>query len=213
MDDDCRTISAVSRGLRITATTSTRTATSIMTPGFWRGYVFSTDHKIIGIQYGFTALCFLLFGFFLMLLMRWQIAHPCQPVPLGIGPAAGENSRPAGGGRDHFAGTLQFIRGDARDDHGLSGDRAAGVRGLRQLRGADDDWGAGHGVSARQHGELPGIFSGRADHVRELFHSRRRGAGGLDVVFAAGDIRFRPTGNCSGSSAWCCSSIRRCWAR
>ncbi len=54
-------------------------------PGFWRGYVFSSDHKIIGIQYGFTALCFMLFGFFLMLLMRWQIAHPSQPVPLGIG--------------------------------------------------------------------------------------------------------------------------------
>jgi cytochrome c oxidase subunit 1 len=54
-------------------------------PGFWRGYVFSSDHKIIGIQYGFTALCFMMFGFFLMLLMRWQIAHPSQPVPLGIG--------------------------------------------------------------------------------------------------------------------------------
>jgi len=54
-------------------------------PGFWRGCVFSTDHKIIGIQYGFTALCFMLFGFFLMLLMRWQIAHPGQPVPF-IGP-------------------------------------------------------------------------------------------------------------------------------
>ncbi|HXR03879.1 MAG TPA: cbb3-type cytochrome c oxidase subunit I [Verrucomicrobiae bacterium] len=54
-------------------------------PGFWRGYIFSTDHKIIGIQYGFTALCFLLFGFFLILLMRWQIAHPGAPVPF-IGP-------------------------------------------------------------------------------------------------------------------------------
>ncbi len=54
-------------------------------PGFWRGYVFSSDHKIIGIQYSFTALCFMLFGFFLMLLMRWQIAHPQQPVPF-IGP-------------------------------------------------------------------------------------------------------------------------------
>jgi len=51
-------------------------------PGFWSGYVFSTDHKIIGIQYGFTALCFMLFGFFLMLLMRWQIAHPAKAVPL-----------------------------------------------------------------------------------------------------------------------------------
>ena len=29
-------------------------------PGFWRGYIFSTDHKVIGIQYGLTALVFLL---------------------------------------------------------------------------------------------------------------------------------------------------------
>ena len=49
--------------------------------GFLRSYVFSTDHKIIGIQYGLTALCFMLFGFFLMILMRWQIAHPGIPVP------------------------------------------------------------------------------------------------------------------------------------
>ena len=54
-------------------------------PGFWSKYIFSTDHKVIGIQYGFTALCFMQFGFFLMMLMRWQIAHPGVPVPL-IGP-------------------------------------------------------------------------------------------------------------------------------
>src|SRR5437899_561255 len=50
--------------------------------GFWRTYVFSTDHKIIGIQYAVTALFFLMFGFCLMLMMRWQIAHPNEPVPL-----------------------------------------------------------------------------------------------------------------------------------
>src|SRR6266571_3397651 len=50
--------------------------------GFWSKYVFSTDHKIIGIQYGVTGLFFLLFGFFLMLMMRWQIAHPGQAIPL-----------------------------------------------------------------------------------------------------------------------------------
>ncbi len=50
--------------------------------GFWRKYIFSTDHKMIGIQYGLTALCFLLFGFCLMLCMRWQIAHPGQAIPL-----------------------------------------------------------------------------------------------------------------------------------
>src|SRR3989475_1542227 len=50
--------------------------------GFWRTYVFSTDHKIIGIQYGVTGLFFLFFGFCLMLMMRWQIAHPGQAIPL-----------------------------------------------------------------------------------------------------------------------------------
>lgn len=48
---------------------------------FWRKYIFSLDHKVIGIQYTVTALLFLFFGFCLMLLMRWQLAYPGQPVP------------------------------------------------------------------------------------------------------------------------------------
>src|SRR5947208_809180 len=39
-----------------------------------RKYVFSTDHKVIGIWYGVTALLFLLFGFCLIMLLRWQVA-------------------------------------------------------------------------------------------------------------------------------------------
>src|SRR4029079_1762208 len=50
--------------------------------GFWRKYVFSTDHKVIGLQYGITGLLFLFFGFGLMLLMRWQLAHPGTVIPL-----------------------------------------------------------------------------------------------------------------------------------
>jgi len=49
---------------------------------FWRKYIFSIDHKVIGIQYGITSLLFLLFGFSLMLVMRWQLAYPDQPLPL-----------------------------------------------------------------------------------------------------------------------------------
>lgn len=49
---------------------------------FWRKYIFSIDHKVIGIQYGITALLFLFFGFCLMLIMRWQLAYPGVPVPL-----------------------------------------------------------------------------------------------------------------------------------
>ncbi len=50
-------------------------------PGFWAKYIFSTDHKMIGIQYGITSLVFLFFGFLLMLAMRQQLANPGQPVP------------------------------------------------------------------------------------------------------------------------------------
>ncbi|HLF14584.1 MAG TPA: cbb3-type cytochrome c oxidase subunit I [Bacteroidota bacterium] len=48
---------------------------------FLRKYVFSNDHKVIGIQYGITSLIFLLFGFTLMMMMRWQLAYPEQPIP------------------------------------------------------------------------------------------------------------------------------------
>lgn len=50
--------------------------------GFLRTYVFSTDHKVIGIQYGVTALAFLFFGFILVGLMRWQLAYPGQAIPV-----------------------------------------------------------------------------------------------------------------------------------
>ena len=48
---------------------------------FIRKYIFSIDHKVIGIQYGITSLLFLLFGFSLMLVMRWQLAYPDTAVP------------------------------------------------------------------------------------------------------------------------------------
>jgi len=50
--------------------------------GFIRTYIFSTDHKVIGVQYGITALLFLFLGFSLMMMMRWSIAHAGQPIPL-----------------------------------------------------------------------------------------------------------------------------------
>src|SRR5882672_3489227 len=63
--------------------------------GWWRKYVFSTDHKVIGIQYAITGLLFLLFGFGLMMLMRWQLAYPGKPIPL-IGPWLGQSRAPMG---------------------------------------------------------------------------------------------------------------------
>ncbi len=62
---------------------------------FWRKCVFSTDHKVIGVQYSVTGLAFLLFGFALMMVMRWQLAYPGEPIPL-IGSLFGENRAPGG---------------------------------------------------------------------------------------------------------------------
>src|SRR3989344_489092 len=64
-------------------------------PGFWRKYIFATDHKIIELQYGITGFFFLLFGFCLMLLMRWQLAYPGEPIPW-IGKFLGESRAPGG---------------------------------------------------------------------------------------------------------------------
>ncbi len=62
---------------------------------FWRKYVFSTDHKVIGIQYGITALVFLFFGFSLMMLMRWQLAYPGESIPF-IGNLFSDETAPGG---------------------------------------------------------------------------------------------------------------------
>ncbi len=50
---------------------------------FWRKYIFSTDHKIIGIQFLFLSLFFLGVGGFLAMQIRWQLGFPGQPMPGG----------------------------------------------------------------------------------------------------------------------------------
>ncbi len=48
---------------------------------FWRKYVFSVDHKVIGKQYLFLSLFMALVGGALAYLLRWQIAWPETAVP------------------------------------------------------------------------------------------------------------------------------------
>src|SRR3989441_2479482 len=50
---------------------------------FVRKYIFSTDHKIIGIQFLFVSLFFLLVGGLLAMQMRWQLGFPGKPMPGG----------------------------------------------------------------------------------------------------------------------------------
>src|ERR671923_244762 len=50
---------------------------------FIRRYIFSTDHKIIGIQFLLMSLLFLLTGGTLAMLMRWQLGFPNKTLPIG----------------------------------------------------------------------------------------------------------------------------------
>jgi cytochrome c oxidase subunit 1 len=50
--------------------------------GFVRKYIFSTDHKIIGIQFLMTTLLMLMVGGALALGVRWQLAAPWNYMPL-----------------------------------------------------------------------------------------------------------------------------------
>jgi cytochrome c oxidase subunit 1 len=77
---------------------------------FLKKYVFSQDHKVIGIQYGFTSLVFLLFGFTLMMMMRWQLAYPGHPIPW-IGKFLGETNAPGGIMAPEFYNQLGAMHG------------------------------------------------------------------------------------------------------
>src|SRR5438477_11016719 len=60
---------------------------------FLTTYVFSRDHKIIGIQFLFSTLLWFLIGGLLALGVRWQLAYPWAPMPV-----LGKILNPAGGG-------------------------------------------------------------------------------------------------------------------
>ena len=79
-------------------------------PGFWWRYVFSTDHKVIGIQYMLTGLSFLFFGFCLIMMMRWQLAYPGEAMPI-LGSLLGEANMPAGVMLPEFYNSLGAMHG------------------------------------------------------------------------------------------------------
>ncbi|HEY0156397.1 MAG TPA: cbb3-type cytochrome c oxidase subunit I [Thermoanaerobaculia bacterium] len=78
---------------------------------FIRQYVFSTDHKWIGIQYTITSLTFLLIGFSMMLLMRYQLAWPGQPFPGWIAKFLGQANAPGGVMLPEFYNQLGAMHG------------------------------------------------------------------------------------------------------
>ena len=56
--------------------------TTVMSQSFVSKYVFSTDHKVIGIQFLVTTLLMLMVGGALALGVRWQLAFPWESMPL-----------------------------------------------------------------------------------------------------------------------------------
>ena len=55
---------------------------------FWRKYIFSLDHKVIGIQFLFSSLLFAVLGGSLAMLIRTQLAWPFEEIP-GFFPESG----------------------------------------------------------------------------------------------------------------------------
>src|SRR5918993_693096 len=50
--------------------------------GFVKKYIFSTDHKIIGLQFLFLGLAFFVVGGLEAMLVRWQLGWPGKAVPI-----------------------------------------------------------------------------------------------------------------------------------
>ena len=50
---------------------------------FIRKYIFSTDHKVIGVQFLLMSFVFLLFGGLMAMMIRWQLGFPDTPLPAG----------------------------------------------------------------------------------------------------------------------------------
>jgi cytochrome c oxidase subunit 1 len=112
---------------------------------FLQKYVFSTDHKIIGIQYGVTGLAFLFLGFMLMLVMRWQLAHPGEAVP-------------------YVGSLLHNIFGDTVFD---GAKKAAGIAGVLTPDGYNT-FGAMHGTIMVFFGVVPVAFAAFGNYVVPL---------------------------------------------
>jgi cytochrome c oxidase subunit I len=48
---------------------------------FWTKYIFSTDHKVIGIQFMFVSFLFMILGGLMAMMIRWQLAYPDRAMP------------------------------------------------------------------------------------------------------------------------------------
>ncbi len=150
---------------------------------------FSTDHKVIGIQFLMTTMLMLLVGGALALGVRWQLAFPWESMPI-FGAFAG-----AEGGQISPEFYTMLFTMHATVMIFLVIIPVSG-RSVRKLPDPADDRGRRHGVSDAQHAQLLVYVAG--DRLFWPGHSCRGGSG-MDVVSrvvcaAAGRAGF---GRCS----------------
>ena len=137
--------------------------------GFWRKYVFSTDHKVIGIQYAITGLLFLLFGFSLMMLMRWQLAYPGAALPLHRQARSARRACRAGSMLPEFYNELGAMHGTIMVFLGVV---PLAVGGFGNFVVPLQIGAPGHGVPEAQHDELLVLLPRRRDDARQLLRAR-----------------------------------------
>jgi cytochrome c oxidase subunit 1 len=70
-----------------------------------------TDHKTVGLQYAAAASFFLVVGFLLMIVMRWQLAWPTSPLPPALATAVGGDNAPGGYMLPEFYNQLVAMHG------------------------------------------------------------------------------------------------------
>ena len=160
---------------------------------FWRKYVFSTDHKVIGIQYGLTSLVFLFFGFTLIMLMRWQLAYPGEPIPI-FGFLFGDETMPGGVMLPEFYNQLGRY---AWNHHGIPRHCTAGGRGFRELCCATANRCAPDmAFPEAEYGQLLGLFLWWRCHAGQLLVPGRCSKSRMDFISTACLILRPPARPC-----------------
>jgi cytochrome c oxidase subunit 1 len=81
------------------------------TPALSRARRRLSDHRTVGLQYALTSLVFLLVGFLLMLLLRWQLAWPTSPMPPLAAALVGDANAPGGYMTPEFYNQLVAMHG------------------------------------------------------------------------------------------------------
>ena len=161
--------------------TRTRTTSITRNSGSGGSTCSRSDHKVIGIQYTITALLFLLFGFTLMMIMRWQLAYPGSRFRSSATGSA-QDRAPVGIMLPEFYNQLGAMHGTIMVFLGVVPLAVGGFGNFvmpLQIGAPDMAFPKLNMMSYWVY------FCRRRDDARELLPAGRRGAVGLDVVSAA----------------------------